>query len=408
MATATSEKLTRREVLRGLAPGSSRRLLFRPEGGPTGDVLVTIFLRGGMDGLHSVPPHADGSYHHHRPTLAVKDPGATGGAVDLDGFFGLHPELKPLAELFQEKRLAIVHASGSPDKTLSHFEAMQTMERGVSDGNSTASGWISRHLASLDTGNDSPMRAIAFGDVLPKSLQGSIGTMAVRSLSEFRLPLPDAWGHGFAEALAGLYASGQDPAHLAGRSALELLRSLQKLDPEKYTPEGGSTYPKGDFGSGLRQIAQVIKADVGLEIATVDLGGWDSHVAQSTLLEGLMRQLGQGLHAIARDLGDRMKRVTVLAMSEFGRRVHENSGLGTDHGRATAMFLLGGGIRGGKVYGRWPGLSSGQLDQDGNLRVTTDYRDILGEIVDRRLHNSNLGKVFPDYAPRYLDLTAQE
>jgi uncharacterized protein (DUF1501 family) len=382
------------------------RLLFRPEDGPAGDALVTIFLRGGMDGLHTVPPYADPAYRAQRPTLAVAEPGRAGGAADLDGFFGLHPAMAPLAEVFQARRLAVVHASGSPDTTLSHFEAMQTMERGVADGNSTASGWIARHLASLENGNDSPLRAIAFGDVLPKSLQGSLHASAVRSLSEFRLALPDGWGEEFRGLLAGLYAGGSDPARAAGRGALELLHSLEKLDPEKYSPEGAAAYPDGEFGRGLRQVAQLLKAEVGLEVAAVDLGGWDSHVAQGALMEGLMRQLAQGLHAFHADLGDRLRQVTVVAMSEFGRRVNENGGLGTDHGRATAMFVMGGGIRGGKVYGQWPGLAAERLDRDGNLRVTTDYRDVLAELVERRLRNPDITRVFPAYSPRHPGLAA--
>lgn len=397
--------LTRRNLLRKIAPGGSSRMLFRPETERRGDVLITIFLRGGMDGLHTVPPHADPAYHRHRATLAVSDPGTSGGCLDLNGYFGLHPTLAPLHDLYRAGRLAVVHASGSPDQTLSHFEAMQTMERGVSDGSDTASGWISRHLASLDTGNTSPMRAVAFGDVLPKSLQGILTATAIRSLLEVRLAVPEGWSGEFRQILAGMYAPGDDPVRAGGRGTLGLLRSLEKLDPATYRPDGGATYPEGELGQGLRQTAQLIKADVGLEVAALDLGGWDSHVAQGALLEGLMKQLGQGLHALNSDLGDRMRRVTVIAMSEFGRRVHENSGLGTDHGRATAMFLLGGGIRGGKVYGEWPGLAADRLDRDGNLRVTTDYRDILGEVVSRRLGNTSLNQVFPKYEPRFLGLT---
>ena len=397
--------LTRRDLLKGKKADGSR-LTFQPEHGPAGDVLVLIFLRGGMDGLHVVPPHADPSYQPQRPTLAIPQPGKPNGARDLDGFFGLHPDLAPLEEIYRAKQLAIVHAIGSPDSTLSHFEAMQTMERGVSDGNSTATGWVSRHLASMDSGRASPIRAIAFGDVLPKSMQGSIGAMAVRSLSEFRLGEPDDWAGGFRNVLAGFYGSDNDPARAAGRETLQLLRSLEKLDPEKYRPEGKADYPKTEVGQRLKQVAQLIKADVGLEIAEVDLGGWDAHVAQPTLMTGLMKELGTSLHAFWADMGDSMKNVTVVAMSEFGRRVHENSGLGTDHGRGTAMFIAGGSIKGGKVYGRWPGLKSNQLDKDGNLRVTTDYRDVLGEIVDRRLHNSKLAEVFPQSTPSYLGITA--
>lgn len=400
-------KLTRRAMLRTVAqPTSSRRLVFQPEAGPRGDVLVTIFLRGAMDGLHTVPPYGDADYRKHRPALAIEAPGKDAKcAVDLDGFYGLHPDMAPLKELFQAKRLAIIHASGSPDTTLSHFEAMQSMERGVTDGNSTASGWITRHLGSQDPDSPSPMRGVAFGDVLPKSLQGSTSVTAVRSLSEFRLSLPDDWGLGYRSILAGLY-KGNDMASESGRHLMELLSKLEKLDPNTYQAEGGAAYPKSDLGRGLSQTAQLIKANVGLEVATVDLGGWDAHVAQVELMTGLMKNLSQSLHAFHADLGDHMRRVTVVAMTEFGRRVHENSSLGTDHGHASAMFVMGGGIRGGKVYGQWPGLHGDQLDQDGNLRVTTDFRDILGEIVDKRLHNSQLNAVFPDYSPRYLNLTS--
>jgi len=396
--------VTRRNLLRGLT--QRPRLLFRPGAAPAGDVLVTVFLRGAMDGVHTVPAYTEAAYRKVRPTMGLPEPGKPNGIVDLDGQFGLHPTLAPLAELFRAKRLAIVHASGSPDTTLSHFEAMQTMERGVSDGNSTASGWISRHLASTEARSSSPIRAIAFGDVLPKSLQGALNATAVRSLKEFRLPVPDRWADTFRPLLTELYRAGEDPAEVAGRDTLNLLTDLEKLDPDTYRPEGGVAYPEGEFGTGLRQIAQLIKADLGLEIAAVDLGGWDSHAVQVPSLQPLMAQLGQGLAAFHADLGDRMGRVTLAAMSEFGRRVHENSSLGTDHGRGTAMFLVGGGIRGGKVYGRWPGLSPGQLDKDGNLRVTTDYRDILGEVVERRLHNADLARVFPGHRPTFLGLTA--
>ncbi len=392
-----SERLNRRDLL------TARQLVFRPETGPRGDVLVSLFLRGGMDGLHAVPPHADEQLRRQRPTLALHDAGKPGGVIDLDGFYGLHPELAPLAELFRERRLAIVHACGSPDRTLSHFEAMQTLERGVDDGNSVASGWISRHLAGTQERGASPLRALAFGDVLPKSLQGSASATAVRSLTEFRLPVPEPWTQ-FRNTLAALYG-GADPAAAPGRETLRLLNCLERLDPGAYRPEGGAAYPKTELGRRMAQVAQLIKAEVGLEIAALDLGGWDSHVAQDTLLTPLLRELARALHAFHADLGPRMERVTVVAMTEFGRRVHENSGLGTDHGRAGALFLLGGGIRGGRVYGSWPGLHDGQLDGDGDLRVTTDFRSVLGEVVRRRLGNERLEQVFPGFAGPFLNVT---
>jgi len=400
-------RLTRRDLLRGKPKGSPRRMTFRPETGPAGDILVVVFLRGGMDGLHVVPALGDPAYRKQRPTLALSEPGKPkDAALPLDGFYGLHPKLAPLRDLFQAQKLAIVHAIGSPDKTLSHFEAMQTMERGVGDGNLTASGWIARHLAALENGNQSPMRALAIAEVLPKSMQGAIAATAVRSLSDYRLNLPDKWQEPFRDLLGDLYQAGDDPIQAAGRSTLQLLGDMEKLDPAKYQPEGGAVYPDTGLGKGLRQVAQLIKADLGLEIAEVDLGGWDAHAVQDVLMSGLMDELGRSLHAFYSDLGDRTRRVTVVAMSEFGRRVHENSGLGTDHGRGTAMFLMGGGIRGGKVYGQWPGVADHQLDRDGNLVVTTDYRDVLGELVERRLGNTRVSQVFPDYTPRPLALTA--
>lgn len=397
-------RLNRRDFLAG---GRTRsRMVFSSESRKApADVLVTVFMRGGMDGLHTVPPYGDDDYARRRPSLAIPAPGKPGGCVDLDGRFGLHADLSPLSELYRDGALAVVHACGSPDTTLSHFEAMQTMERGVSDGSTTATGWISRHLASLPSDNPSPVRAIALGEMLPKSLQGSLTATAVRSLREFHLAIPGAWGPGWRDLLEESYGAEPGQVGAAGRSILSLLPTLEKLDPEKYAPSGGITYPDGEFGAALKQVAQLIKADVGLEIAALDLNGWDAHVAQSALMTGLMKQLGQGLHALYADLGDRTRRLIVVAMTEFGRRVQENTGVGTDHGRASAMFLLGGGIAGGRVYGDWPGLGKGQVDRDGNLRVTTDYRDVLAEVVSRRLGNPATDRVFPNHLPRYLDVT---
>lgn len=392
---------TRRAVLRRAMPS----LVLRPETGPAGDVLVLVFLRGGMDGLHTVPAHADPHYRSQRPSLALPDPGRPNGMIDLDGRFGLHARLAPLQELFQAGRLAVVHACGSPDRTLSHFEAMQTMERGVDDGETTAVGWIARYLAATPAGEMSPLRAVAFGDMLPKSMQGALAASAVRSITECRLAVPEAWGEPFRAALAGFYAGGSDMLSTAGRGTLSLLRRLEALDPDRYRPEAGARYPETEFGRGLRQVAQLVRAEVGLEIAEVDLGGWDAHAAQSAVMDGLMSQLAEGLAAFALDLGDRMARVTLVALSEFGRRVHENSSLGTDHGRGTAMLLLGGGIRGGRVYGRWPGLAPDALDSDGNIPVTTDYRDVLSEVVERRLRCPAVEQVFPGYTPRPLGIT---
>ncbi len=394
------QTVTRRDLLRGHLPRGrgAPRLVFRPRRGPAGDVLVCVFLRGGMDGLHVVAPHGDSDYYRQRPTLAIAEPRGTAKPsrlVDLDGFFGLHPTLAPLHGPYQAGHLAIVHACGTPDTTRSHFEAMETMERGVDKGALAASGWLGRHLQSLDTGNRSPMRAIALGDMVPQSLQGAMGAVAVSSLAQFRLAAPPAWSERFRATLTALYSRGDDPVCSWGSETLDLLKSTEKLDPQTYRPQGGARYPEGEFGDRLKQFAQLIKAEVGLEVACLDLGDWDSHVGQGPYIENKLQALGRGLAAFHADLGERMRRVTLVAMSEFGRRVHENSGLGTDHGRATCMFVLGGGIRGGRVVRDWPGLASDRLEGPGDLRVTIDYRDVLGEIVARRLRNPRLDQVFP-------------
>ena len=381
------------------------KLVFRPGAGPAGDTLVLLLLRGGMDGLHTVPPHADPDFSGIRNKLALPPPDRRGGIIDLDGFYGLHSELAPLANLYCDRTLAIVHACGSPDQTLSHFEASKTLERGVSDGNTIGSGWLSRHLNTCNTGNKSLLRAIAFSKVMPAALTGAPHAVAIPSISEFRLEVSAGWESGFNRGLKELYGDTGDPALDAGRDTLQLLVDLKKLQSSQYRPQGGAVYPKDPLGGNLRELAQLIRAEIGVEAAVVELGGWDTHLGQLPQMSSLMTSLSGALYAFVRDLGDRMRNVVVVAISEFGRRISENSAQGTDHGRGTAMFVLGGGVRGGHVYGRWPGLHPEQRDRDGNLQVTTDYRHILAEIVERRLRNRRTAQVFPDFTPGYLNLT---
>lgn len=399
-----NRNLTRRDLLQ--QPVSRGKAAFRTDRPPSGDVLIYIFLRGGMDGLQAVPPYGDPDLKKQRPALAMGRPGAERPAVDLDGFFGLHPRLEPLQALYAEGLLALFHAVGSPDTTLSHFEAMQTMERGVSDGGSTATGWIARHLISSEPAKLSPLRAVVFDQLLPKSMEGALSAMALPSLADFSLSAPEKAEPLVRDCLGMMYGRADALLEQCGAGVLDLLQRIADLRRRAYRPAGGAAYPESAFGRGLRQAAQLIKADLGLEVAQVDLDGWDSHAAQDALMEGLMQDLAAGLTAFARDMGPGLEKVTLVAMSEFGRRVHENSTLGTDHGRGGVAFVLGGGIRGGRVYGAWPGLQQADLDRDGNLRVTTDYRDILFEIVSRRLGNARAGSVFPAYTPRAPGFTA--
>lgn len=369
-------------------------------------VLVVIFLRGGCDGLNVIAPYGEDAYYKSRPSIALAKPGAGGGSlVDLDGFFGLHPAMASLDGLYKEGQMAAVQAVGSGDRTLSHFEAMSTMERGLAtETDSGGGGWLGRHLVSTP-GKSSPLRAVALSSVMPDSLGGALGALAIESLSDYRLKADDA---SLLSSLTALYKTGDDPMAQAGRDTLAVLNSLKKLNPAGYVPERGAAYPETGLGKGLKETAFLIKNDLGLEVACLDMGLWDTHVTQggSTGWHAtLLKELADSVSAFMTDLGKERDRVTLVIQTEFGRRVDENSGLGTDHGRASMMLLAGGGVKGGKVYGRWPTLAKDKQD-DGNLAVTTDYRDVLAEVLDKRLATASLDKVFPGHRVRPLGIVS--
>ena len=396
----------------GAAPLWLERALYAADSpSPRKKILVAIFQRGAADGLNIVVPHGEKAYYDLRPTIAVPRPSSGAGreadaAIDLDGFFGLHPSLGPLQPLFAQGHLAVVDAAGSPDPTRSHFDAQDYMESGTPGVKATASGWMNRALPA-EQGKLSPVRAVSLGPVLPRSLRGGQPAIAVESLGEFRVRNPQAAGE-----FERLYAQTDVPElEACGRETFEAVSLLQVIGKQPYAPSGGALYPRGRFGESLRQIAQLIKSDVGLEMAFADIGGWDHHVnelgqhASEGPLANVLREYGQALAAFWRDLGDRMADVALVTMSEFGRTAHENGDRGTDHGHANCMFVLGGGIRGGRVYGRWPGLRKEQLYEGRDLALTTDFRDVLGELVARHLGNPTLGPVFPGYEPKFLGLT---
>ncbi len=396
------------------------RLAFAPpHQAARGDVLVCVFQRGGMDGLNALVPMGDSDYYRLRPTIAIGAPkaGDDKSAIDLDGFFGLHPALAPLKQIYDAGQLAPIHACGSPDPTHSHFDAMDAMERGTPGAHALGSGWLGRHLATLNTGNTSPLRAVGMGGMLQGALRGPVSATSLKSIADFHLQgrkkkNNDAEIQRMQQALMALYALPTDnssasllstPLHNAATQVDEVFDLLSKIDVAGYIPANHAQYPDGDFGRGMMQIAQIIKADVGLEVACVDIGGWDTHAGQGGAvgqLAGLLGELGQGLGALWADLGEQVKTVTVITMSEFGRRVKENGSGGTDHGHANAMFLMGGGVVGKKVHGDWPGLSTTKLDGPGDLALTTDYRDVLSEVLSKRLGNTVIRDVFPDYTPK--------
>lgn len=363
------------------------------------DILICIFLRGGADGLNMVVPHGEAAYYEQRRGLALAAPGRSNSVIDLDGFFGLHPALEPLHEIWRAGQLAAVHACGSPDPTHSHFDAMDYMERGTPGDKSAAGGWLGRHLAATATGQDSPFRALGFGALLQASLQGGVAT-AISSLESFairtrHLELPKL------EAAHGRLYQGSGLVATTGRTTLSALDTVAKLNPGSYRPADGAVYPDTPYGKALKEIALLIKADLGLEIACADIGDWDTHILQGGA-EGEMarnlREFADGLRALYTDLSAHLGRLTLVTMSEFGRRVAANGGGGTDHGHGNVMFVMGGNVRGGTIYGDWPGLQREQLYGPGDLAITTDFRDILGEIVSRRMANPALEQVFPGYS----------
>jgi uncharacterized protein (DUF1501 family) len=375
------------------------RLAFSPaQTAPRGDTLVVIFLRGAADVLNMVVPHAERAYYNLRPSLGIPAPddarhNIAERCIDLNGFFGLHPAMRPLLESWQSRQLAIIHACGAPDESRSHFKAMELMERGVENERGPASGWIGRHLASLNTGNASPLRAIGLGYRPQRSLSGSVPVSALRSIADFHLGCDTRAVDNMRAALNMLYAA--DPS---GRETLHILDILQKLDLQKSQPTP-AVYPDTEFGLALRQTALLIKAEVGLEVAAIDLGGWDTHFAQNLLQPSLIQELSAGLAAFHADMADFLNRLSVIALSEFGRRAAENGSLGTDHGHGSMIMLLGGHVNGGKVHGDWPGMAQDQLMGPGDLAVTTDYRDVLAEMLRKRLNNPASNEIFPGYHP---------
>ncbi|MCC7119046.1 MAG: DUF1501 domain-containing protein [Anaerolineales bacterium] len=378
------------------------RLSFAPKySAPRGDTLVVIFLRGAADVLNMVVPHGEEAYYQLRPTLGIARPDDSKKmkeqrAVDLDGFFGLHPNMISLLAAWQSKQLAIIHACGAPDESRSHFKSMELMERGIGDERGPASGWIGRHLATLNTGNPSPLRAVSMGDNPQRSLSGGVPVSALRSIADFHLGGDARALQQMRAALNYVYQNDE-----LGQDTLSIMDTLQKLDPANYQSTNPQ-YPDSDFGLALKQTAMLIKAEVGLEVSAIDLGGWDTHFTQGSLngiMPNLIKDLADGLAAFHADLTDYMGKLTVVTMSEFGRRAYENGSLGTDHGHGSMMMVLGGNVDGGKVHGQWPGLSAGQLIGPGDLAVTTDYRDVLSEVLLKRLNNPATHEVFPEYQP---------
>lgn len=371
---------------------------------PAGDVLIAVFLRGGADGLNVVVPHGDESYYKWRPAINVAHPddnsADTGNKVlDLDGFFGLHSALRPLLPIFQAHQAVAIHATGSPDPTRSHFDAMDFMERGAPGNHTLSTGWLGRHLASLDTGTNAPVRGIGWGNGLQTSLRGSVSAASLKSIVDYHLRGRADAATDMLTALNALYAMDQGALKVAADQTNAILNLVTKVNVASYKPANGAQYDeKDDFDMALMQTAALIKADVGLEVSAIDLGGWDTHQNEVNDLPKQLGILANGLAAFHADLGDAIKNVTVVIMSEFGRRVQENASGGTDHGHGNMMFVMGGHVAQKPVVANWPGLSQDKLI-NGDLQITIDYRDVLSEILTKRLNNPSMDQVFPGFTP---------
>ncbi len=421
-------KLTRRAFLKrgGLAlvsvgtmplwgPSFLQQLVFAAE--PTRatngkKVLICIFQRGALDGLSMVVPYGDPHYYEARSDIAIAQPtqsAGPSGVIDLDGFFGLHPNMAALLPMYQSGHLALIQACGSPSSSRSHFDAQDFMECGVVDDKSTRTGWLNRTLLECpeDRAKLSPFRAVSMTAMLPRTLQGDQEALAIADLKTFGVGAgaggftPSSTTSGAASGFEGMYQSAVgDLLQGTGKEAFDAIGMLQSADPTKYKPQNGASYPNSEFGRALLQIAQMIKANIGVEVAFAEVGGWDTHANQGGATGQLANRFTDFSHSLAalyQDLGDRMNDVVVLTMSEFGRTVRQNGNRGTDHGHATCFTVLGGPVRGGKVYGRWPGLAREQLFEGRDLMLTTDYRDVFAELAQNHLGARDVGQIFPNH-----------
>lgn len=378
-----------------MVPGFLVRTLAAASPANRRKTLVVIFQRGGADGLNIVVPFAEPAYYDYRPNIAVAAPGKGGGALDLDGKFGLHPALQPLLPLYKSGQFAIVNAVGSPDTGgRSHFQAQDFMESAAPGNKTISTGWLNRYLQHTPDAERKPLRATAIGETLPKALRGPAPALTLSGMN---------FGAQTVDLYESMY-SRESNALLTGtaREMFEAIKQLKVAKPEQYAPGRGVNYGPannpGSIGMALMQVAQLIKADVGLQVAFVDVsGGWDTHSSQNDRLPGLLRTLGQALAAFHQDLGDRMEDVVVLTMSEFGRTARENGNGGTDHGHANFMFVSGGGVKGGRIFGKWPGLGAEQLNENRDLALTTDFRDILAELLVGHLGCEKPDAIFPGY-----------
>ncbi len=376
------------------------------------DTLVVVFLRGAMDSLYTIPPHGDPNYYAPNlrdPTLRIPPPGDPGGATDLDGFFGLAPQMSALLPAYQSGQLLVVHAAGSPDPSRSHFDAFSNMEYGTPLQTSDLySGWLARHLQMVPSATGAALRAVALSDLIPKTLAEAPATLPIADPAGFGFPGRAIHATERREALQLSYSSADDPLPAAAQSTLDTIDLLGTIDFQNYAPVGGAAYPETPFGNSFKSVAAMVKADIGLEAAMLERGGWDTHSDQVGPIQTLMTDLSNAMAAFHVDMQNFMNRLTLVVMTEFGRRADSNGSAGTDHGHGSAMMVMGGNIDGGRVLANWTDgalLHPDLLYQGDSLDVTTDYRDIVAEILQNRLENPSMSDVFPNYTPTFQGIT---
>lgn len=360
--------------------------------------LIVIFLRGGADGLNIVVPYTEPAYYQARPKIAIPRPGKKNGVLDLDRRFGLHPALAPLMPLWQQDNLAFVHACGSPDPTRSHFDAQLYMEIGIPGNQRINEGWMNRLLGNLS--NKTPIQAVSVGSTKPRILNGkrpvanlALGRTANKPLPLDRPPVEAAFDRLYSgsDALSEAYREGR-----VTRQAL-----LANLAQEMKMANNGAPLPNG-FAGDAQRLGQLMAKDPRIELGFMALGGWDTHVNQGSTLGKGLGNLGKGLAALTKSLGPAYKNTVIVVMSEFGRTLRENGNNGTDHGHGNVMWVLGGKVRGGKVYGEWPGLETAQLYEKRDLAITTDFRDVISTVLAKHmsLNDKQLSQVLPSYVPQ--------
>jgi len=405
-------KITRRKFLKvsGLAAatpllGPRISLGFSGDKGTSRDVLVSVYQRGGVDGLNMVVPYFDGNYYDLRPTLAVNPPGAPNGALDLNGFYGFHPTMTALRDVYDAGDLAVIHAVGSPDPSHSHFDAQDFMERGILSKTGAYTGWLGRYLELANPLKaDSPFRALGMGTTVQITIRGAVAAISMYDIEGFDLYGQQPEATAIRAALEALYPT-DDFLDVSAQQTFAAVDLLDEADPQQYAPDNGAVYPETEFGRQLMQIGQMIKADVGLEVAAIDFGGWDHHDGQLGIFPAMMQEFSNSLAAFNQDMGDRMNNITLATMTEFGRRAYENGSVGTDHGHGSVMLAMGRNVNGGDVYVDWPGLQQHQLYEQGDLDITIDFRQVLGEMLDKRGGGTDFGYVFPDYdMPPFLGI----